>query len=41
LERLAQRAERYCVVASTLRQSPELTTTINATRPETAELPLS
>jgi uncharacterized OsmC-like protein len=28
LERLAQRAERYCVVASTLRQPPELTTTI-------------
>jgi uncharacterized OsmC-like protein len=28
LERLAQRAERYCVVASTLRNSPELTTTI-------------
>ena len=26
LERLAQRAERYCVVASTLRQPPELTT---------------
>jgi uncharacterized OsmC-like protein len=25
LERLAQRAEKYCVVASTLRQSPELT----------------
>jgi uncharacterized OsmC-like protein len=29
LERLAQRAEQYCVVASTLRQSPELTTTIS------------
>jgi uncharacterized OsmC-like protein len=28
LQRLAQRAERYCVVASTLRQPPELTTTI-------------
>jgi uncharacterized OsmC-like protein len=28
LERLAQRAERYCVVASTLRNSPELTTVI-------------
>jgi uncharacterized OsmC-like protein len=27
LERLAQRAERYCVVASTLRESPELETT--------------
>ena len=26
LERLAQRAERYCVVASTLRRSPEMTT---------------
>ena len=33
LERLAQRAERYCVVASTLRQPPALTTTI-ATRTE-------
>ena len=33
LERLAQRAERYCVVASTLRQSPRLTTTIDASRP--------
>ena len=28
LRRLADRAERYCVVASTLRQPPELTTTI-------------
>ena len=28
LERLAQRAERYCVVASTLRQPPSLATTI-------------
>jgi uncharacterized OsmC-like protein len=28
LERLAKRAERYCVVASTLRQPPELSTTI-------------
>lgn len=28
LERLAQRAERYCVVASTLRQPPELSTRI-------------
>ena len=28
LERLAQRAERYCVVAATLRQPPTLTTTI-------------
>ena len=28
LERLVQRAERYCVVASTLRNSPELTTTV-------------
>jgi len=27
LERLAQRAERYCVVASTLRQPPVVTTT--------------
>ena len=33
LERLAQRAERYCVVASTLRQSPELSTRFE-TRPE-------
>jgi uncharacterized OsmC-like protein len=30
LQRLAQRAERYCVVASTLRQPPSLTTTIEA-----------
>ena len=29
LQRLAQRAERYCVVASTLRQPPELTTTFD------------
>ncbi len=28
LQRLAERAERYCVVASTLRHPPELTTTI-------------
>lgn len=28
LQRLAQRAERYCVVASTLRQPPALSTTI-------------
>ena len=28
LQRLAHRAERYCVVASTLRRPPELTTTI-------------
>jgi uncharacterized OsmC-like protein len=27
LERLVQRAERYCVVAATLRESPELSTT--------------
>jgi uncharacterized OsmC-like protein len=33
LQRLVQRAERYCVVASTLRQSPELTTTIDVARP--------
>jgi len=34
LQRLAQRAEQYCVVASTLRQSPELTTsfTVDATQ---------
>lgn len=32
LQRLAQRAERYCVVAATLRQSPELTATIEAVR---------
>ncbi|MFM9108717.1 MAG: OsmC family protein [Chloroflexota bacterium] len=30
LERLAQRAEKYCVVASTLRQSPEMTLEIEA-----------
>ena len=30
LERLAQRAEKFCVVASTLRESPEMTTEINA-----------
>jgi uncharacterized OsmC-like protein len=30
LERLVQRAERYCVVAATLRDSPELTTTFEA-----------
>jgi uncharacterized OsmC-like protein len=29
LQRLAQRAERYCVVVSTLRQPPELTTTFD------------
>lgn len=35
LERLAQRAERYCVVAATLRQRPDLSTTIDiAGRPE-------
>ena len=33
LERLAQRAERYCVVASTLRQSPELTTSFRVEAP--------
>jgi uncharacterized OsmC-like protein len=32
LQRLAQRAERYCVVASTLRQSPSLMTTIETVR---------
>lgn len=31
LERLAQRAEKYCVVNATLRHSPEMTTEINAT----------
>jgi len=31
MERLAQRAERYCVVASTLRQSPEMTLEIDVT----------
>lgn len=31
LERLAQRAERYCVVASTLRQPPTITTTFEKT----------
>lgn len=30
LERLAQRADRYCVVAATLREAPALTTTIRA-----------
>lgn len=30
LQRLIQRAERFCVVAATLRQPPELTTTISA-----------
>lgn len=30
LERLAQRAERYCVVAATLRTPPEVTTEIKA-----------
>ena len=30
LERLVQRAERYCVVAATLRDSPELSTKIEA-----------
>jgi uncharacterized OsmC-like protein len=29
LERLAQRAERYCVVAATLRQRPDLSTTFD------------
>ena len=33
LERLAQRAERYCVVASTLRQPPSLTTTFQVAPP--------
>ncbi len=33
LERLAQRAERYCVVASTLRQPPSLTTSIRTEQP--------
>ena len=33
LERLAQRAERYCVVASTLRQSPTLSTSFRAEPP--------
>ena len=32
LERLAQRAERYCVVASTLHQPPTISTTIDTTR---------
>jgi len=30
LQRLAQRAEKYCVVASTLRQSPEMETSFQA-----------
>ena len=33
LQRLAQRAERYCVVASTLRQSPEMVTTFRSEQP--------
>jgi uncharacterized OsmC-like protein len=32
LQRLVERAERYCVVASTLRHSPELTTTFDVNR---------
>lgn len=34
LQRLAQRAERYCVVAATLRQAPELTTSIRTGGPQ-------
>jgi uncharacterized OsmC-like protein len=30
LQRLAQRAEKYCVVASTLRQSPEMESSFQA-----------
>lgn len=33
LERLMQRAERYCVVASTLRQSPVMETSFQTERP--------
>lgn len=33
LERLAQRAERYCVVAATLREAPELSTSIRTEPP--------
>jgi uncharacterized OsmC-like protein len=33
LERLAQRAERFCVVAATLRESPKLTTVIETAQP--------
>src|SRR4029079_4856763 len=33
LLRLAQRAEKYCVVASTLRQSPEMETTFRTNQP--------
>ena len=33
LQRVSQRAERYCVVASTLRQSPEMETTFHASQP--------
>ena len=33
LQRLVQRAERYCVVASTLRQPPQLTTTMDVESP--------
>jgi uncharacterized OsmC-like protein len=36
LERLMQRAERYCVVASTLRESPVMETSFQAERPATA-----
>ena len=32
LERLVQRAERYCVVASTLRTPPSITTTIHTSQ---------
>jgi uncharacterized OsmC-like protein len=35
LERLMQRAERYCVVASTLRESPVMETSFQAERPAT------
>lgn len=36
LDRLAARAERYCVVASTLRQSPRMETTVDARSEPTA-----
>jgi uncharacterized OsmC-like protein len=35
LERLRQRAERYCVVASTLRDSPVMETTFRTEQPST------
>jgi uncharacterized OsmC-like protein len=39
LERLAQRAERYCVVSSTLRNPPEVTTVIGTRSPDNGAAP--